>query len=520
MDRSPVLGLNFGCWAITESQAGEGRIKIRIGIADNGFGPDDIQQPFSSLGDVKYGAARTIGFHDGHRLAVKFKTGQLDRGPRKPVTLKQDMNWQLPRFAQCIRIPVGHDFQFEARDHGRTAISTTITRSDANKGFGPAAVDLPTGRVGCAGARAEVKRSGETLSFGIVVEPDRGQFGGGISCLHRDHIEASLGEDGGKIGRAASRRNFFAQVRPSRWAICGQNQYPIGISRPALPGAAMPHSYSCGNSNAGTILKRTGLQPEIMCNSCGREEAKRSEAKREFHFMLYTTGVNPVHNNKPSFAEAKKHSFALSKLLSNSIFGKSRVFVAIFTFTAFLIAGTTPALAHSGTGLAGGFVSGFLHPLSGPDHLLAMVSVGIWGVFLGRPLLVVLPMLFPTMMTFGAGLGMLHLPVPPVEIGIALSVIVLGMLILMAARLAVLPACAVVAIFALFHGYAHGAELPSAADPVGYSVGFVFATGLLHLCGIALGMLTSLPYGKTALRGSGGLIALVGSYFMAGALMS
>lgn len=177
-----------------------------------------------------------------------------------------------------------------------------------------------------------------------------------------------------------------------------------------------------------------------------------------------------------------------------------------------------PCAAHSGTGLAGGFVAGFLHPLSGPDHLLAMVSVGLWGAFLGRPLLVVLPMLFPAMMVGGAALGMAGAPVPPVEVGIAASVIVLGLLILLAARLPVAAACAVVGGFALFHGYAHGQELPSAADPVGYSAGFVLATGLLHVAGIGLGMLRPLPGGSLALRAGGGVIALAGAWFLKGAL--
>lgn len=180
-----------------------------------------------------------------------------------------------------------------------------------------------------------------------------------------------------------------------------------------------------------------------------------------------------------------------------------------------LLLAAAPCAAHSGTGLAGGLAAGFLHPLSGPDHLLAMVSVGIWGAFLGRPLLVVLPMLFPAMMTVGAALGMANVPVPPVEVGIALSVLALGLLILLAARLPVAAACAIVGVFALFHGYAHGQELPSAADPVGYSAGFVFATGLLHLAGIAIGAARSLPGGTAALRAGGGAIALAGAWFLA-----
>lgn len=170
-------------------------------------------------------------------------------------------------------------------------------------------------------------------------------------------------------------------------------------------------------------------------------------------------------------------------------------------------------MAHDGTGLAGGFAAGFIHPLMGFDHMLAMVAVGIWGAFLGRPLLVALPVMFPAAMALGGGIGMAGLAFPPVEAGIAISVAVLGAMVLFAIRLPLVAACALVGGFALFHGYAHGIELPSAADPIGYSAGFVLCTGLLHLAGIALGTLRSLPVGAAALRAVGGFIALLGLGF-------
>ena len=173
-----------------------------------------------------------------------------------------------------------------------------------------------------------------------------------------------------------------------------------------------------------------------------------------------------------------------------------------------------PAAAHAGTGLPGGFESGFMHPFSGIDHLLAMVSVGLWGAFLGRPLIYVLPVIFPAMMVAGAIMGMLTVPLPPVEVGIALSVLVLGGCIALSVRTPVWAACVVVAIFAVFHGYAHGSELPSAADPIAYSVGFVLATGLLHLSGICLGLLNDLPHGIVATRTMGGIIAVLGVWFL------
>lgn len=172
------------------------------------------------------------------------------------------------------------------------------------------------------------------------------------------------------------------------------------------------------------------------------------------------------------------------------------------------------AMAHDGTGLAGGFGAGFIHPLAGLDHVLAMVSVGLWGAFLGRPLVALLPMLFPAMMVVGGALGMLGTPMPPVELGIALSVVTLGAMILFAVRAPVAVACTIVAMFALFHGYAHGAELPAAADPVGYSAGFVLSTGLLHVAGIGLGLLRGIPTGALALRAGGGTIALSGMWFV------
>jgi urease accessory protein len=179
---------------------------------------------------------------------------------------------------------------------------------------------------------------------------------------------------------------------------------------------------------------------------------------------------------------------------------------------------SNPAAAHMGTGLPGGFASGFIHPFSGIDHLLAMVSVGLWGAFLGRPLIFALPVVFPAMMVAGAIMGMFVVPLPPVEVGIALSVLVLGGCIALSVRAPVWAASLVVALFAVFHGYAHGKELPSAADPVSYSAGFVLATGLLHVAGIGLGFLNELPNGIVATRSIGGVIGALGAWFLYRAL--
>jgi len=173
-----------------------------------------------------------------------------------------------------------------------------------------------------------------------------------------------------------------------------------------------------------------------------------------------------------------------------------------------------PAAAHPDTGLPGGFLSGFVHPFNGFDHLLAMVSVGLWGAFLGRPLLYLLPIVFPAMMAAGAILGMFAVGMPPMEIGVAFSVFVLGGCIALAVSPPVWVASMIVALFATFHGYTHGQELPSAADPVTYSAGFVVATGLLHVSGIGLGCLNQLPNGMLATRSFGAAIAVVGGFFL------
>src|SRR3954469_2687268 len=153
-----------------------------------------------------------------------------------------------------------------------------------------------------------------------------------------------------------------------------------------------------------------------------------------------------------------------------------------------LLLASRPAFAHLVDGSAtGGFLGGFAHPLFGLDHVVAMVAVGLWGSFLGPPAIWLLPITFPMIMAVGGAIAILGVPVPGVEIGIALSAIVLGGMIALAARLPLVVAAIIVGAFATFHGDAHGAELPPGTDAVAFSVGFVMATGLLHLAGIAFG---------------------------------
>ena len=174
------------------------------------------------------------------------------------------------------------------------------------------------------------------------------------------------------------------------------------------------------------------------------------------------------------------------------------------------------ALAHTGEGVAGGLMSGFLHPIAGPDHVTAMVAVGILGAFLGRPAIWVLPVVFPLVMAFGGILGLVGVPIPYIEVGIAASSIVLGLMILFALKPPLWIAAIIVAAFAIFHGHAHGTELPNAANALAYSVGFVVSTGLLHLAGIGIGELIRWPAGQIIARAIGGLIAIAGVGFLTG----
>ncbi len=179
-----------------------------------------------------------------------------------------------------------------------------------------------------------------------------------------------------------------------------------------------------------------------------------------------------------------------------------------------LLALAPAALAHTEVGAASGFLTGFLHPLSGPDHLIAMVAVGLWGAFLGAPAIWQLPVVFPMVMALGGVLGILGVPVPFVEPGIAVSAVVLGAMVVMTVRPALWVAATIVGGFAIFHGFAHGTELPHAVSPLAYSAGFVVATGLLHLAGIGFGMLVRWPAGVVAVRTLGGLISLGGCLFL------
>ncbi len=174
----------------------------------------------------------------------------------------------------------------------------------------------------------------------------------------------------------------------------------------------------------------------------------------------------------------------------------------------------TAAAAHAVAGEAVGFVSGVSHPLSGLDHVIAMVAVGIWGAQLGRPAVWVLPVTFPLVMAVGGFLGLIGLRVSGGEIVIALSGLCLGAAVALAWRAPLPAAAALVGLFGLAHGYAHGAELPPGQNALLYSLGFILATGLLHGLGITLGLVQRWAWGKSVLRIAGALIGGGGAFFL------
>ena len=175
-------------------------------------------------------------------------------------------------------------------------------------------------------------------------------------------------------------------------------------------------------------------------------------------------------------------------------------------------------LFHTGKGAAAGFLAGLEHPISGWDHILAMVAVGLWGAQLGQPAVWMLPVTFPMMMAVGGFLALVGVPVPGIEIGIALSAIALGVMVALEARPKLAVAVVIVGVFAIFHGYAHGAELPAGQSGVTYSIGFVISTGCLHALGITIGLIHRWRTGARALRLAGVGIALAGVSFLWSAL--
>ena len=167
------------------------------------------------------------------------------------------------------------------------------------------------------------------------------------------------------------------------------------------------------------------------------------------------------------------------------------------------------AFAHPGHGTSG-LVSGLSHPLFGLDHLLAMVAVGLCAAKLGGAARWLLPVLFVSVMVLGGGLAIAGMHLPGVELGIIASVIVLGMLLIFARSGATVPAALLVSGFALFHGYAHGAEMPAAAGAATYAFGFAFATAALHGLGLLGGQWLQARHWQRAVQVLGALISMAG----------
>ena len=184
-----------------------------------------------------------------------------------------------------------------------------------------------------------------------------------------------------------------------------------------------------------------------------------------------------------------------------------------------VVLSVSPVLAHTGVGDTHGFIHGFTHPISGIDHVLAMVAVGVFAAHLGGRALWAVPLAFLTMMAVGGTLGMGGVAIPYVEIGIALSVVALGVAIAFGLSLPLVAATTLVGVFAIFHGHAHGAEMPDTASGFEYGAGFILATGILHAIGIGMGLATGLlsrTSGRRIAQVGGGLMAVAGVAILAG----
>jgi urease accessory protein len=178
------------------------------------------------------------------------------------------------------------------------------------------------------------------------------------------------------------------------------------------------------------------------------------------------------------------------------------------------------AYAHDGSNVPfGGFLSGLVHPVLGTDHLLAMLSVGILSAQIGGRAIWTVPATFVSVMALGGALGLIDIGLTSIELGIAASLVLLGLIIAAERKLPILLAMVGVGFFAIFHGYAHGTEMPTTAEPVLYAAGFLTGTALIHIAGLLIGDIAKhYDRGKIALRVGGGLIAMIGVMFIFGVL--
>ncbi len=193
-----------------------------------------------------------------------------------------------------------------------------------------------------------------------------------------------------------------------------------------------------------------------------------------------------------------------------------RLFATVL-MVAYLVFQTNIAFAHGSITSAGSLVAGLTHPVLGPDHLLAMLSVGILSAQIGGRAIWTVPATFVAVMGAGGLLALLGASFSHTELGIALSLIALGIAIAAEQKLSMRIALFFVALFAVFHGYAHGAEMPQTARPILYAIGFLTGTALIHVVGVVIGDIAGhYQAGNAILRIGGGLIAVAGVFFLTG----
>ena len=179
-----------------------------------------------------------------------------------------------------------------------------------------------------------------------------------------------------------------------------------------------------------------------------------------------------------------------------------------------LIVVALPVQAHTDSGAASGLFAGLRHPVSGLDHVLAMIAVGLWGAQLGSPAIWLLPVTFPMVMAFGGMLALMGISLPGTEYGIAASAILLGLAVATELKPKLELAALLVGFFAIFHGHAHGTELPAGESGLLYSMGFVIATGCLHALGVGMGLVNRWQIGQRILRFAGGGVTVAGVFFL------
>lgn len=184
----------------------------------------------------------------------------------------------------------------------------------------------------------------------------------------------------------------------------------------------------------------------------------------------------------------------------------------VFAILAAILLLPSLAHAHVGVGETSGFLHGMGHPLGGLDHICAMVAVGLWAAQMGGRAIWAVPLTFVSVMALGGALGMLGAHIPFVETGIVISVLALGVLIAASVHLPLAVSILMVGLFAIFHGHAHGAEMPETASGFAYAAGFIIATAFLHACGIGLGIGIQRLASPAIVRFAGIAIVLCGGY--------